>query len=343
MIKIFRKIRHSFLLEGKTTKYYKYAIGEIILVVIGILIALQINNWNEGRKTNEKTELLLKQVHKELAFNIKKANDVIEFYRRKDTMIYKVLSKKVTYDNYKSNRKYVALLLGTEEVNIAIDDYINLMENQNQFNQNQDSIISNLKELYRTDKNNVDILDKNCLENFLERGEKLKNEKVWYYNYHVLNENTEDMIQYFLTDPYYLNEVTRYQQRNLGDHLKYTLIFRNKAINIYNELSDYLNVIKDTSIVKNLKDYEHYIGTYISKDNKYKNEIKKQDDHLILKWENMQDSTRFGEINFYPDSKTNFTFGINSFGKLIFDENNKVLGFDRTKGTIIRREYKKVE
>ncbi len=38
---------------GKTGKYFKYAIGEIILVVIGILIALQINNWNENRKLDE--------------------------------------------------------------------------------------------------------------------------------------------------------------------------------------------------------------------------------------------------------------------------------------------------
>ena len=50
MIKFFRKIRQNLLSEGKTGKYFKYAFGEIILVVIGILIALQINNWNENRK-----------------------------------------------------------------------------------------------------------------------------------------------------------------------------------------------------------------------------------------------------------------------------------------------------
>ena len=50
MIKFFRKIRQNLLMENKTGKYFKYAIGEIILVVIGILIALQINNWNEERK-----------------------------------------------------------------------------------------------------------------------------------------------------------------------------------------------------------------------------------------------------------------------------------------------------
>ncbi|MDO1500083.1 DUF6090 family protein [Winogradskyella maritima] len=53
MIKFFRKIRKSMLDQNKTSRYLKYAIGEIILVVIGILIALSINNWNENRKSKK--------------------------------------------------------------------------------------------------------------------------------------------------------------------------------------------------------------------------------------------------------------------------------------------------
>jgi len=49
MIKFFRKIRQNLLSEGKIGKYLKYAFGEIVLVVIGILIALQINNWNNNK------------------------------------------------------------------------------------------------------------------------------------------------------------------------------------------------------------------------------------------------------------------------------------------------------
>ncbi len=62
MIKFFRKIRKNLLSEGKTNKYFKYAIGEIFLVVIGILIALSINNWNENRKQKTKANSYLKSM-----------------------------------------------------------------------------------------------------------------------------------------------------------------------------------------------------------------------------------------------------------------------------------------
>lgn len=85
MIKFFRKIRQILLSEGKTGKYFKYAIGEIILVVIGILIALQINNWNEQRKENIKEQALLKRLEKEFNSNqkqllgkIESRNDIIQ-------------------------------------------------------------------------------------------------------------------------------------------------------------------------------------------------------------------------------------------------------------------------
>ena len=49
-MKIFRKIRQKLLTENKFSKYLIYALGEIVLVVIGILIALQINNWNQSKQ-----------------------------------------------------------------------------------------------------------------------------------------------------------------------------------------------------------------------------------------------------------------------------------------------------
>ncbi len=66
MIKFFRNIRKNLLAEGKTSNYLKYAIGEIVLVVIGILIALQINNLNENRKGQNLLKTYYKQILEDL-------------------------------------------------------------------------------------------------------------------------------------------------------------------------------------------------------------------------------------------------------------------------------------
>tara|TARA_R110002074_G_scaffold57077_9_gene140526 strand:+ start:1313 stop:2068 length:756 start_codon:yes stop_codon:yes gene_type:complete len=66
MIKFFRKIRQKMLTENKFSKYLLYAIGEIILVVIGILIALQINNWNERKKERAQEQKYLIEIKKNL-------------------------------------------------------------------------------------------------------------------------------------------------------------------------------------------------------------------------------------------------------------------------------------
>ncbi len=63
MIKFFRIIRQNLLSKGKTEKYFRYAIGEIVLVVIGILIALQVNNWNEKQKQDAEFEIVLEQFY----------------------------------------------------------------------------------------------------------------------------------------------------------------------------------------------------------------------------------------------------------------------------------------
>ena len=70
MIKFFRNIRQNLIMENNTSKYLKYAIGEIVLVVIGILIALQINNWNEERKDRAKEKLVLKALNRDFRQNL---------------------------------------------------------------------------------------------------------------------------------------------------------------------------------------------------------------------------------------------------------------------------------
>jgi len=69
MIKLFRNIRQNLIMENKTSKYLKYAIGEIVLVVIGILIALQINNWNQDRLATIEEHNIYKNLNTEFKTN----------------------------------------------------------------------------------------------------------------------------------------------------------------------------------------------------------------------------------------------------------------------------------
>ena len=71
MIKIFRKIRQKLIQENKTSSYIKYAIGEIILVMVGILLALQVNNWNELRSNKSKLESYILEYKSELEYKHK--------------------------------------------------------------------------------------------------------------------------------------------------------------------------------------------------------------------------------------------------------------------------------
>ena len=101
MLKFFRKIRQHLLAESKFSKYMLYALGEIVLVVIGILIALQINNWNDARKLESRELVLLEELKLNLETNqVNLERDIgtqIEGARHIDSLLYH-LDHQLPYD-----------------------------------------------------------------------------------------------------------------------------------------------------------------------------------------------------------------------------------------------------
>jgi hypothetical protein len=85
MIKFFRTIRKDLMEKNKTSRYFKYAIGEIVLVVIGILIALQISNWNENNNLSKKEVALLKNLKIDLESDISGLKRQDTLYAKKET------------------------------------------------------------------------------------------------------------------------------------------------------------------------------------------------------------------------------------------------------------------
>ena len=128
MIKFFRNIRQSLIMENKISKYLKYAIGEIVLVVIGILIALQINNWNQNRINKD--------------YELKMLRELVEDLKL-DTTFMNVQFKRI--ERFE------------ESVNLVLNDPQNLKENGNLFLFGGVYFIQNTKAIETIKAGNVQI------------------------------------------------------------------------------------------------------------------------------------------------------------------------------------------
>jgi len=102
MIKFFRKIRYELMEKNKTAKYLKYAIGEIVLVVVGILIALSINNWNNNRIKKEQLNTFLVRLTEDLQSDKLTLNGKSNYYQKRT-----------------SRHNHILKICGFDPVNIA--------------------------------------------------------------------------------------------------------------------------------------------------------------------------------------------------------------------------------
>lgn len=107
MINFFRKIRRQLANENKFQKYARYAIGEIVLVVLGILIALQINNWNENRKESILELNYLESIKKDLVADIKYYEQRLQEDQKTTDNYYEYIHK--IYETQKSFEEFTEL------------------------------------------------------------------------------------------------------------------------------------------------------------------------------------------------------------------------------------------
>ncbi len=131
MIKFFRHIRKSLLEQNKMGKYFKYAIGEIILVMIGILLALQVNNWNNNRIAQNEEKEVIAKLHNDFLENKKNLNTYLDGLSRKmDSQITLMnfigTSKEELYKHNLDSLFYVSF--GAPEIAFADNTIKNIMQ-----------------------------------------------------------------------------------------------------------------------------------------------------------------------------------------------------------------------
>ncbi len=180
MINFFRKIRQKLLTENKFSRYLLYAIGEIVLVVIGILIALQVNNWNENRKLENYKLVLLIQLKEDI-------NNDTHYLKELDSV----------YGRWKIQAENILKTLGDKSIKkiTTLDEYIIGRGSMNQI-----SIITKTYDQMKDSEILYKITDKNLsqsIDDYYEFAkieiEKANQDNQEFYRY-ILNISGYDYI-----------------------------------------------------------------------------------------------------------------------------------------------------
>jgi len=146
MSRFFNTIRQNLLARGRVTRYLAYAVGEILLVVIGILIALQINTRNENRINKNKEAFIIEDLHREFQANKAKLDIAINYHRaileatrevmrligepevvilqhNTDSLIYLTID----YTDYSPGQSVISELISSGKLNLISSDSLRML------------------------------------------------------------------------------------------------------------------------------------------------------------------------------------------------------------------------
>ena len=237
MIKFFRKIRQNLLMENKTGKYFKYAIGEIVLVVIGILIALQINNWNEKRGQEKTVKSIYSIIKSDLTNDIEKFDKIINKMALLDTVFKKVIQKKMTLKDYQNCPDCVNLLMGYQDIAVEERGLKLLTDNGVLFDAKKDSLFIDINSFYSYYNTEISVSQKEMSDNFQDNWFYWKNNKPWFSDFYNRVKN-DDLISYMLNSWDYRNRVA-------AAYILHYEVYLNQLVNYK---KDALKIIEDINI-----------------------------------------------------------------------------------------------
>ena len=207
MLKFFRGIRRKLIDEGNLKRYLIYGIGEIILVVIGILIAVRLNNWNQERITKNEIENLLDKVEEDLARNIRHLNSIINVYHVNDSLTRKVIYNQVSLEDYYTNDDLENILFRFKFPNITYENIEKIVEKEESIDSKYEKVIEAAKELLRA--NIYDQLSGNPVMDFYNENVDFKmSQPLWMVKSDSLS--ILRRYHYFLDDENYKKQLLRY-------------------------------------------------------------------------------------------------------------------------------------
>lgn len=239
MRSIFRRFRMEQINKKGIKKYLLYAIGEIILVVIGILIALQINNWNNQKNDKAELKSILHLVKLDLEDDIAEVDRTIEVQKQKIGTIDSLIERKIDFENFKKCENCPYFLAGFRSISVS-DKGANRLDDKNiAGGENTDSLYYNITSFYQEVKEANGILDELLKEQFISNITTVQNTKTWFGDWLKRN-RTEEIDQYFFSDPMYLNKLTLYGIVLKTNYLEYLKHYKSEAENLLEQINQKL-------------------------------------------------------------------------------------------------------
>jgi len=208
MIGFFRRIRKKLAIENRFIQYSRYAFGEIVLVMVGILLALQVNNWNEFRKDRIQEQEVLEQLKEEFESNLKQLES-------------KIVMRNIVIE---SSRK---LLMYIDNPDSAVSDSILFNLARGGLRPTFDPIKNDL-----VSSNKLSLIQNNKLRKLLSQ---------WESNYHQLNEE-----EWFWRDYAVNTRIPFISDNNLSRKLLFTTNMINRKLYLIEASSYDKNLFNDT-------------------------------------------------------------------------------------------------
>ncbi|MFK8061167.1 MAG: DUF6090 family protein [Polaribacter sp.] len=210
-MKLFRKSRFSKLKQNKIASYLVYAIGEIFLVVLGILIAVYINNKNEERQKEKELKNIFYIIKNDLLNDIKEAKEIVLIEENKKELYHSFFSNKLTVEDYKENYQLRKLIFGYFEISFNRRGF-NLLNEFKNIDKSKDSLIIKSIELYTHRIDEVIADDELRDIEFKETFNYWKSQDWWFdYLNNISNKdsfNSKEFIDYVLNSKDYRNRVS---------------------------------------------------------------------------------------------------------------------------------------
>ena len=213
---------------GKTGRYFKYAIGEIILVVIGILIALSINNWNEDRKTKDTIKGIYGIVKSDLESDVKTIDWLLAREEKQDSIFKRIINKEMTYDDYVKCIRCASVLSGFPDIKLKSRGLKFLEQNNAFLNSNQDSLSIKIIDFYSYFNTEINVAMKEITRDFFENRGYFKN-MPWFEDYQYEKFN-EELTKYALTSIDYRNRIISFYSLYYDGYIRHLSKYKEEAL-----------------------------------------------------------------------------------------------------------------